>query len=312
MVAALWLTMAAGAVAESATLPVYPEVVGEEVRYRVQAGDSLERVAKRHGMKVATAAAVNRLADPRRLRIGQELILSNRRIVPAKLDDGLVINIAERMLYWFKAKQLVAQFPVAVGKADWETPPGRFKIITRRRKPTWHVPPSIQAEMRERGEAVKTKVPPGPDNPLGEYWLQLSAGDYGLHGTNAPWSVGKFATHGCIRLRPGDVERLFNEAPNGTPVWVVYEPIKLAALPDGHVLIEAYPDFYDRAGGLIAGFAEAARQAGIAERVEVERALSAISDAWGVPVDVTRPGAAAAADASRNGEVPNRNSIDSP
>ncbi len=271
----------------AATLPVYHDVVGEEVHYTVQAGDSLARLAPKFGMSVKLAAAMNNLADPRKLHLGQQLVFSNRHIV-AKLVDGLIISIVDRTLYWFKANELIAQFPVAVGKADWETPPGRFKILSRRRKPTWHVPPAIQAEMREKGEPVKTSVPPGPDNPLGEYWLQLSAGDYGIHGTNAPWSVGRFATHGCLRLRPGDVERLFKEAPNDTPVWVMYEPIKLASLSDGHALIEAHDDIYKRAGALVSHFDELVEQAGLTSRIDLTRAHAAIKDAWGVAIDVTR------------------------
>ncbi|MBI1817754.1 MAG: L,D-transpeptidase family protein [Deltaproteobacteria bacterium] len=272
---------------DAATLPVYHDVVGEEIHYTVQAGDSLARLAPKFGMSVKLAAAMNNLVDPRKLRLGQPLVFSNRHIV-AKLADGLVISIVDRTLYWFKANELIAQFPVAVGKADWETPPGRFKILSRRRKPTWHVPPAIQAEMREKGEPVKTSVPPGPDNPLGEYWLQLSAGDYGIHGTNAPWSVGRFATHGCLRLRPADVERLFKEAPNDTPVWVMYEPIKLASLPDGHVLIEAHDDIYKRAGALVSHFDELVEQAGLTSRIDLTHAHVVIKDAWGVAIDVTQ------------------------
>jgi L,D-transpeptidase ErfK/SrfK len=269
-------------------LPVYHSVVGEEARYVVQSGDTLIKIAHRFGTSISVAAAVNRLADPHRLRIGQQLLLSNRQIVPAKIEDGIVIDIVDRSLYWLRSGQLVGQFPVAVGRADWETPPGRFTITGHRRKPTWHVPKAIQAEMKQRGEPVKTKVPPGPDNPLGEYWLQLSAGDYGIHGTNAPWSVGKYATHGCMRLRPQDIERLYNEVPNGTPVWVIYEPIKLAELPDGRVLLEAHPDIYGRAGKLIAQFTEQVKEAGLGERVDFGRAEMVIKDAWGIPVDVTR------------------------
>lgn len=276
-----------GGRAGASTLPVYHQVIGQEIHYRVQPGDTLGRIAARYGMRVGLAATVNRLADPHRLRVGQELLLSNQHIVPAKLADGIVIDVVDRTLYWFRGRELVAQFPVAVGRADWETPPGRFKIVSRRHKPTWHVPPAIQAEMRERGEAVRTKIPPGPDNPLGEYWLQLSAGDYGIHGTNAPWSVGKYATHGCIRLRPTDVERLFHEVPDGTPVWVSYEPIKVAELDDGRVLVQAHEDIYNRAGALREGFADAARQAGLGDRIDLQGAEAVVKNAWGIPIDVT-------------------------
>lgn len=292
LISPLLLTLFVAAVSHAATLPLYHTVVGESVRHVVKSGDSLAKLAPKYGMKPALAAKVNVPADPHRLKIGQTLRFSNQRIVPAKLDDGIVIDIVVRTLFWFKAKELIAQFPVAVGKADWATPPGKFNIISRRRKPTWHVPPAIQAEMREKGEEVKTKVPPGPDNPLGDYWLQLSGGDYGLHGTNAPWTVGRYATHGCMRLRPQDIERLFNEAPNGTPVWVIYEPVKLAELPDGHLVMEVHDDIYERTGDIAEHLAERLQSIGLSDRVDVARAQQVIKDAWGIAMDVTSATAA--------------------
>src|SRR5207249_3814399 len=99
-----------------------------------------------------------------------------------------------------------------------------YRIVGRREDPVWRVPASIQAEMRARGEPVVSAVGPGPDNPLGKYWIQLSTPGYGLHGTNAPASVGKYASHGCLRLLPEHAERLFHDARDGMAVEVVYEP----------------------------------------------------------------------------------------
>ena len=70
----------------------------------------------------------------------------------------------------------------------------------------WIVPESIQEEMRREGKDVLTRVPPGPDNPLGRHWIGLSIGGIGIHGTIAPSSVYHFRSHGCIRLHPDDVE----------------------------------------------------------------------------------------------------------
>jgi L,D-transpeptidase ErfK/SrfK len=287
---ALLLVAGAARQSDAGSLQVYHQVTGEAALYKVLDGDTLGHIAGRFGMKVHLAATVNRLTDPHRLRLGQQLWLSNQRIVPTKLENGIVINVAERVLYWFADGRLVDSFPVGVGRADWETPPGRFTILSRRRKPTWHVPPTIQAEMRERGEPVRSKVPPGPDNPLGEYWLQLSAAGYGIHGTNAPTSVGRYTTHGCMRLRPEHIERLFHEAPNGTPVWVVYEPVKVAVTAGERVLIEAHQDVYQRAGAFLEGLQEKLTDVSPAGRIDLDKAHAVVADAWGVPVDVTVEG----------------------
>src|SRR5206468_4328111 len=137
-----------------------------------------------------------------------------------------------------------APLPVGIGRIDWATPPGRYRVVGRREDPVWRVPASIQAEMRARGEPLVSVVGPGPDNPLGKYWIQLSNPGYGLHGTNAPASVGKYASHGCLRLLPEHAERLFREARDGTAVEVVYEPVKIARDRLGSIFLEVHHDVY--------------------------------------------------------------------
>jgi len=266
-------------------LPIFGTVVGDESVHAVASGDTLGHLAARFGMTVQLAAAINALPDPHRLRIGQRLRLSNRHIVPTTRRDGIVINVGELALYWLRDGAVVDRLPVGVGRKAWRTPPGHYEIVSRRRDPVWHVPASIQKEMREKGEPVKKKVPPGPDNPLGKYWLQLSLPGYGLHGTNAPASVGKYTTHGCIRLRPDDIERLYVELPNGTAVDVVDEPVKLARLDDGHVLLEAHRGVSGRPPHA-SHYIDRLRAVGLAE-IDLTAAEGVVRDAWGIAVDVS-------------------------
>src|SRR5207245_10897624 len=102
--------------------------------------------------------------------------------------------------------------------------PGHYRSVRRRQDRVWQVRPPSQAEMRAQGEQVVREVPPGPDNPLGKYWIQLSAPGYGLHGTNAPASIGKYASQGCMRLLPEHVELLYPEARAGPPADIVHAP----------------------------------------------------------------------------------------
>ncbi|MFN8543500.1 MAG: L,D-transpeptidase [Candidatus Binatia bacterium] len=211
-----------------------------------------------------------------------------RHIVPTTDADGIVVDLAERALYWFDGGHLKARYPVAAGKPDWPTPTGDFWISGRRKDPTWHVPRSIQHEMAREGYDVETVVLPGPRNPLGRHFIQLSADNLGLHGTNAPWSVGRFATHGCMRMRATDVKRIFDEAPDHTPVRIVYQPLQIAVDDEGGVYLEVHRDVYGRYPNDLARVRARLEAAELADRVEWPRVAEALRKAAGQVVDVTR------------------------
>ncbi len=117
-------------------------------------------------------------------------------------------------------------------------------MVAREEDPVWKVPASIRAEMREKREKVQTIVPPGPDNPLGHYRLRLSLECCGIHGTNAPQSIYRFQTHGCIRLAPANAKALFARVRTGLPVEIIYEPVLIARDADGTTFLEVHPDIY--------------------------------------------------------------------
>jgi len=273
---------------EPQPLPVYDHVVGEQTVHTVTQGETLVPIAKKFGMAPHLAAVVNRLADPNRLHLGQRILLSNRHIVPATLHDGIVINAGDLRLYWMRDGEVAESFPVGVGRVAWQTPSGHYTIVSRRHDPVWHVPPSIQREMKEQGQEVKKKVPPGPDNPLGKYYLQLSVPAYGIHGTNAPWSVGKYTTHGCIRMRPDDIEKLYHDVPNGTPVDVIDEPVKLARGGDDMILLEVHQGPDEHTPRSVAQIVERVRLSEVGALVDLDAATRVIRDAWGIAVAVNK------------------------
>lgn len=280
-------------VESGAALASFHRLVGTEALHVVAAGETLGALARRYGTTVDTAAAMNGLADPGRLRIGDRLRLSNRRLLPTPLRDGLVVDLPVLRLYWMKQGEVLASFPIAAGRSDWETPAGAFRITSRRRDPTWTVPVSIQREMRAQGLPVRTRVAPGPDNPLGRFWIQLSAPNIGIHGTNAPWSIGRFATHGCIRMRDADVERLFTEVPDGTPVTIVNEAVRIARMEDGRVFVESHRRGKFPSESTVSNRLAAVGLTDEASQTRVKRILTA---GWGVAVEV---GPAADADQAR-------------
>jgi lipoprotein-anchoring transpeptidase ErfK/SrfK len=121
----------------------------------------------------------------------------------------IVVSLPDRKIALFEDGRLVKVYPIAVGKHGTPSPNGSFHIVSRVVKPTWYQPGKV--------------VPAGPANPLGTRWMGLGYKGYGIHGTNRPKSIGKAASHGCIRMRNQDVEDLFERVEVGDPVELVTE-----------------------------------------------------------------------------------------
>jgi L,D-transpeptidase ErfK/SrfK len=142
--------------------------------------------------------------------------------------------------------------------------------------------------MKRAGTPVIERVLPGPNNPLGAFWIGLDRPGFGIHGTNAPSSIYQFQTHGCIRLHPDDITDLSARAWVGMPGQIVYEPVLLAVTSAGTVLMEAHPDVYRRAGDLYRHARDVAERRGLASVVDWSRADVVLSQRDGVVTDVTR------------------------
>jgi len=148
-----------------------------------------------------------------------------------------VINLAALRLFYFRPDGSVETHPLGIGRAGWETPLGKTKIVRKRRNPIWYPTKSIRA-LRP---GLPKVVPAGPANPLGRYALYLGWPTYLIHGTNMPFGVGRRISSGCIRLYPEDIERLFTEVPVGTPVTVVDQEIAVG-WRQGRLYLEVHPN----------------------------------------------------------------------
>jgi L,D-transpeptidase ErfK/SrfK len=242
---ALTLLLLAAAVADPPT-----RITGGVTVHDVARGESLTSIGARAGIEPRTIARDNGLSPSASLRPGQRLVLDNRHIIPpATLSDGVVLNLPQRMLFVLQAGELAGAFPVAVGRSNWRTPVGSFRVAVKELDPVWDVPISIQQEMAREGKPVLTRVKPGADNPLGDRWIGLNLPAVGIHGTNAPSSIYRFTTHGCIRMHPDDVARLFGLVEVGTEVHLIYEPVLLATAGD-QVLLEVHADAYRTTAGV--------------------------------------------------------------
>jgi len=224
----------------------------------------------------------NSWMDPWIPPVGEILIIPTEWILPESNFRGIVINIPEMRLFYFLPKsQSLLTFPIGLGMEDWPTPKGVYKVTGKRENPTWYVPDSIRNTMEE----PKKIVPPGPDNPLGKQMLTLSHG-YGIHGTNLPWSIGRLTTHGCIRLYPEDIEFLYGKVNIGTPVELIYQPIKVG-MKNNNIYIEVHKDIY----GLIKHpFEEALKKIkkyGSIKNVNLDRVRLALEEKTGVPINVS-------------------------
>jgi lipoprotein-anchoring transpeptidase ErfK/SrfK len=120
--------------------------------------------------------------------------------------DRIVVSLPDRKLVLLDGDRVLGIYDVAVGKASTPSPEGEFRIINRIPNPAWYAPGKV--------------VAPGKGNPLGSRWMGLSAKGYGIHGTNAPKSIGKAASHGCIRMRAADLEELFDLVSIGVVVEI--------------------------------------------------------------------------------------------
>lgn len=275
------------------------QIVGGTFEYTVRPGDTLTAIGARFGESASSIIRRNDLGPRAPIHPGQALRIDNRHIVPQTLDDGILINLPQRMLFDFREGRLVNAYPVGLGKPSWPTPTGRFKVIELRRNPVWHVPLSIQEEMRREGKAIITRMPPGPDNPLGQYWIGLSLPGYGIHGTSAPPSVYHFQSHGCIRLHPEDIETLFDKVELGTPGKIIYARLLLAELPDGRIELEVHPDIYRQQSKPMEMLEKFAAEQGLTDRIDWAKAKLVIQRQEGLAQRIDRQPEASALSTER-------------
>jgi len=222
-------------------------VVGEDQTVETVYEDTLYDLARTYGLGSEELIRVNPGIDPWLPGAGKKIIVPGRHILPPGPREGIVVNLPEHRLYYYpKPKRggprVVITYPVSIGKMDWHTPLGLTQVMAKQKDPTWYPPESVRKEHLKDGDPLPASVPPGPNNPLGQFALRLAAGKgtYLIHGTNNPIAVGLPVTHGCIRMYPEDVAALFPMIAVGTSVRLINDPVKVAWI-DGELLLEAHP-----------------------------------------------------------------------
>lgn len=271
-------------------------LIGEVKRITTRYEDTLIELARKHSLGYEELLRVNKGVDPWLPGAGTQILIPGQRLLPPGQREGIVVNLPEHRMYYFpKAAKgeapRVFTYPVSVGKMDWRTPLGVTKVVRKQKDPAWYPPESVRKDRAARGDPpLPAVVPPGPDNPLGTRAMRLDipGGAYLIHGTNNPDAVGMAVTHGCLRMYPEDIERLFDVTPVGTRVALINEPMKLARF-GGEVWLEVHPPI-DEKGQAAAVDVEAFETrfnelVGDAEVIiDWDMALRAMREATGMPV----------------------------
>jgi L,D-transpeptidase ErfK/SrfK len=261
-------------------------VIGYVQTYTVKDRESLIEVARKFGLGYKEIVDANPDLDPFIPGKGTSVVIPSSWILPdAVPHEGIVINLSEMRLFYFfrqRGSSLVITFPIGIGSEGNSTPVGTFRVIEKIVKPSWYVPESI---LRERPQLPKV-LPPGPDNPLGSHAMRLSLRTVLIHGTNKPWGVGRRVSHGCIRLYPEDIPKLFELVHNGTPVTIVRQPIKIG-MKGNRVFIEVNRygkkdnmNYFQEAISLLI-------RKNLLNIISTEKLYTALRKKMGIPIDIS-------------------------
>jgi L,D-transpeptidase ErfK/SrfK len=235
LVAALAPFVANGAWAAEFLVPTNGDNVIGAVNIAVaEHEDTLLDIGRRFGVGYEEIIAANPGVDPWLPGAGTEVVIPSRFILPDAPREGIVVNLPEHRLYYYPPvpagqPRIVRTYPISTGKMDWKTPLGATRVVAKQERPNWYPPKSVRLEHEAKGDPLPAFIPPGPDNPLGEYALRLGipGGSYLIHGTNRPAGVGMQVTHGCIRMYPEDISEFFTMIPVNTKVNLIDQTTKV-------------------------------------------------------------------------------------
>lgn len=217
-----------------------PRLIGENKTVTVLRGQSLYEIARGEGYALEHLAEANGLPVSLAAVQRATVVVPSQRILPPDPPtEGIVVNIPERGFYVFKKESQPRFFPVAVGEPGrFETPVGRYAIREKVVDPEWIAP-----EWAGLGE--DNVIPAGPNNPLGDRWIGLTASGLGMHSTNNPSSIGSATSHGCMRMYPEVARTVFDLVESGWPVTIEYETSRVTAVDSG-VFVSCFPDPYNK------------------------------------------------------------------
>lgn len=275
--------------------PAGSRLIGQNQTYTIQEGDNkLQTIARRFNTAAQVILETNNTIAPVNPAPGTVITIPSQMLLPDTPREGIVVNLAELRLYYFPPGENIVQvFPLGIGQLGLETPVTTTRVSQKIPNPSWTPTPGIRARSLEQGIKLPPVVPAGPNNPLGRFALRLGVGngEYLIHGTSAPDSVGLRVSSGCMRMNAPDIKALFEQVRVGTRVQIINEPVKFSVEPDGKRYIEVHRPLAQVEGenpqvspiSHSADFATFVSQAG-SDKALIEKALSRRA---GIPVIVS-------------------------
>ncbi|MCM7771380.1 L,D-transpeptidase family protein [Enterobacter asburiae] len=275
--------------------PAGSRLIGQNQTYTIQEGDNkLQTIARRFNTAAQVILETNNTIAPVNPAPGTVITIPSQMLLPDTPREGIVVNLAELRLYYFPPGESIVQvFPLGIGQLGLETPVTTTRVSQKIPNPTWTPTPGIRARSLEQGIKLPPVVPAGPNNPLGRFALRLGVGngEYLIHGTSAPDSVGLRVSSGCMRMNAPDIKSLFEQVRVGTRVQIINEPVKFSVEPDGKRYVEVHRPLAQVEGENpqvspithSADFATFVSQAG-SDKALIEKALSRRA---GIPVIVS-------------------------
>ena len=275
--------------------PAGSRLIGQNQTYTIQEGDNkLQAIARRFNTAAQLILETNNTIAPVNPAPGTVITIPSQMLLPDTEREGIVVNLAELRLYFYPPGENIVQvYPLGIGQLGLETPVSTTRVSQKIPNPTWTPTAGIRARSLAQGIKLPPVVPAGPNNPLGRFALRLGVGngEYLIHGTSAPDSVGLRVSSGCMRMNAPDIKALFEQVRVGTRVQIINEPVKFSVEPDGKRYIEVHRPLAQAEGENpqvspithSADFATFVSQAG-SDKALIEKALSRRA---GIPVIVS-------------------------
>jgi L,D-transpeptidase ErfK/SrfK len=259
-------------------------VIGSVQHHTTKKGEDLLEVARHYDLGWTEIGPMYRQWDPFLPPPGVNMVIPTIWIVPTGRAAQIVVNTGEMRLYYFVSNGTqVYTYPIGMGVLDFKTPTGKFVVNQKKVNPDWHIPKQLQKKYE------MAVMPAGPDNPMGAFKLGLNWGDYGIHGCNLPWAVGRLVSHGCTRLYPEDIKKLFAMVPMGTKVEYIYEPAKVG-FRHGRAFLSVHEDVYMKIRSMFLHVLNLLEAKALIGQVDMRKVLQAVEEQNGMPVDISGTG----------------------
>ncbi len=217
-------------------------LVGQTRTRVLQYEDTFAKLARREGVGFGALQRANPGVDAWLPEAGAKLLVPSATLLPAAPREGVVVNLSELKMFLYQPEVgTVSVYPIGIGDEGSQTPLMETVVTSKIENPTWYPPASIRARHAQEGRELAPLVPPGPDNPLGPFAVQLARKGYFIHGTNLPMGVGRRVSSGCIRLYNLHITDFVRRVALGQTVRVIEQPYKVA-WHDDSLYLEAHPE----------------------------------------------------------------------